>query len=101
MQIELKPYKMREYLLVATTKHQLPFETYKLLAEWLSCYQYIYPLNRSLKIKPKIDITKPRDCLIMFNLCDIYYTTMLDYELVVFANTTGKGVVELCGNIQY
>ena len=93
----LKPYQMREYVLATVTKHKLPYESYKLLAEWLTCYQYIYPTHRELRIKPVLKITKPLDCITLHRLCDIYYSSMLGYEQTLFATNTGKGLVELCG----
>jgi hypothetical protein len=90
------PAKVRNQLLVAVTKHKLTFATYKLLAEWLDCYQYVLPNNRVLRIKPVLAIKAPIDCIKMFNLCDIYYSTLLAHEQLLFASTSGKGIVELC-----
>jgi hypothetical protein len=84
------PATMRNWLVLATTKHKLAYHNYKLLAEWLDCYQYVLPNERVLRVTPKIKITCSLDALQVWQLCDLYNSTLKPYEQVLLASTYGK-----------
>lgn len=84
---------IRAHLICATTKHRLPYWEYKLLAEWLDCYQYILPARRNLRITPRINIKCSMDALQLWQLCDLYVTTLAPEEQLILALTVGKNYV--------
>jgi hypothetical protein len=90
---DYKPSKPRQYLVVAAIKNKLPFWHYKLLAEWLDCYQYVLPSDRELKVLPILEIRTPVDCLELHNLTNIILNTMSVDEQVVFSHFIGKSYV--------
>ena len=83
----------RANLICAVTKYRLPFWHYKILADWLGCYQYVLPADRKLRIVPKLSIKEPLDALHMYQLCDLYSTTLTPQEQVILAMTIGKDYV--------
>ena len=84
---------IRAHCVVAAIMHKLPHWHYKLLTEWLDCYQYVPPASRNLKCIPIVPIHRAIDVIKMHNLCDILETTMTPSEQVIFANYIGKGHV--------
>lgn len=94
METSIKPAaQVRAHLVVAATKHKLPYWHYKLLAEWLECYQYVLPNQRALRIIPDMRIKVREDAMHIWQLCDLYECTLLPYEQLLLAQNQGKGFV--------
>lgn len=81
----------RQCLLVAITNHRLPYYQYKLLAEWLDCYEYILPDDRCLAIYPTRKPTCSRDVIRMWQVCDTYESFTREEQLM-FSSLQGRGI---------
>lgn len=88
--------KLKYNLIACTTMYRLSFNDYRLLGEWLGCYDYVLPKDRVLKMYPIIPIKNAQDALAVYLLCDIYQSTMTATEQVVFAKFFSKGLVAIC-----
>lgn len=87
---------VRYHLVTVATKFKMPFHDYKLLCEWLNCYQYVLPAQRVLRIYPSLPIRAPIDAIHIHALCDLYYCTLQGHEQVVYEKYFSKGLVQLC-----
>lgn len=85
------PNVIRQHLTIAAITNKLSYSDYRVLAEWLECYQYVLPNDRVLKCIPIINITCSLDALKLWLLCDLIQSTMTGTEQIIFSSTIGIG----------
>jgi hypothetical protein len=56
---------------------QFPFfQKYKILTEWLDCYQYILPQDRELGPAITATINGPHNCYLLWQFIDLLYNCL-------------------------
>lgn len=78
--------ELDEAIVFVALKHNLSFNEYKLMAEWLDCYNYVLPVSRGLHDsfvtwwKDSDVFDSPTDIYKLWMKSNLIYTTLMPHQ---------------------